>query len=281
MSISSRISYSQSGISYVQSADLIDTAVPTERAPRAHLSRRRQVSGLALGVLGLPLLTLALDHTGETLSLEGQVLLYLLAVVVIALVGGVVAGVVSAVAAALLINYFFVDPIHTLEVAQTDQAVSLVVFVAVASLVSGAVELAVRRARAAEHATAQAETLSALAGADLDEHETLRRILQQARDTFKMETVALKSRDRATGEWTSVEQAGWALSSSPAPLRFDVPIGVDLRLVGRGPALFAEDQRVPRAFAAAAETAFAGRRLSERANVAQTWPPSTASAPRC
>ena len=37
-----------------------------------------------------------------------------------------------------------------------------------------------------------------------------------------------------------------------APLRFDLPIGRDLRLVGRGPALFAEDQRVLQAFAAAA-----------------------------
>ena len=41
----------------------------------------------------------------------------------------------SAVAAALLINYFFVEPPHTLTIADPDQAVSLVVFVTVAALV--------------------------------------------------------------------------------------------------------------------------------------------------
>src|SRR5215210_2434308 len=39
--------------------------------------------------------------------------------------------------------------------------------------------------------------------------------------------------------------------------------------MGRGPALFAEDQRVLQAFAAAAETAYEGRRLSERAQEAR------------
>ena len=53
-------------------------------------------------------------------------------VVVIALVGGAVSAVLSAVAAALLINYFFVDPLHTLDIADPDQAVALVVFVVVA-----------------------------------------------------------------------------------------------------------------------------------------------------
>ena len=59
-----------------------------------------------------------------------------------------------------------------------------------------------------------------------------------------MESVALKARDHASGELVDVEHAGWAPPGSEAPMRFDVPIGHDLRLVGRGPALFAEDQRV-------------------------------------
>ena len=55
-----------------------------------------------------------------------------------------------------------------------------------------------------------------------------------------------------------------------APLRFDLPAGPRLRLVGRGPALFAEDQRVLEAFAAAARTAYEGRRLSGEAEEART-----------
>ena len=42
-------------------------------------------------------------------------LLYLLAVVVVGLVGGAAVSVPTAVAAALLINYFFVEPLHTLQ----------------------------------------------------------------------------------------------------------------------------------------------------------------------
>jgi two-component system sensor histidine kinase KdpD len=66
-----------------------------------------------------------------------------------------------------------------------------------------------------------------------------------------------------------VESAGWGPPGEEAPLRFDVPIGTELRLIGRGPALFAEDQRVLHAFASAAETAYQGHRLSERAGQAR------------
>ncbi|HEX6389335.1 MAG TPA: DUF4118 domain-containing protein, partial [Solirubrobacteraceae bacterium] len=262
MSISARLVY-------VKSEDLLDEEAPPARGPRLSISRRRQLAGFALAVVGLPLLTLLLNGTTDSLSLEGEVLIYLLAVVVIAIVGGIVVAVASAIAAALLINYYFVAPLHTLSVAQADQVVALFVFVAVASAVSALVELAAHRARAAEQARAQAETLSALAGADLDEHETLRGVLDRARQTFSMQSVTLKLRDRASGEWSDVEQSGWAARDDEAPVRFDVPINDDLRLIGRGPALFAEDQRVLRAFAAAAQTAFEGRRLAEQARRAR------------
>jgi two-component system sensor histidine kinase KdpD len=49
-----------------------------------------------------------------------------------------------------------------------------------------------------------------------------------------------------------------------------VAAGPDIRLVGRGPALYAEDQRVLEAFAAAARTAYEGIRLSGRAARAET-----------
>ncbi len=41
-------------------------------------------------------------------------------------------------------------------------------------------------------------------------------------------------------------------------------------MVGRGPALFAEDQRILEAFAAAAQTAYEGRQLSGKAKEAET-----------
>jgi two-component system sensor histidine kinase KdpD len=263
MSISSRIEY-------VRAEDLLDEPVPASRAPAPGLGRRRQLAGAALAALSLPLLTLLLNGTTDALSLEGQVLLYLLAVVVVAVVGGIVVAVVTAVAAALLINYFFVEPVHTLTVAHADQAVALVVFVVVAVVVSGAVEVATRRARLAQQAAEEAETLSKLAGPELDEQGTLKEILTRARETFRLESVVLKERDRPTGDWLDVEQVGWGPAGQEAPLQFDLPITPDLRLLGRGPALFAEDQRVLEAFAAAAQTAYEGRRLSEKAEEARS-----------
>jgi two-component system sensor histidine kinase KdpD len=257
-------------ITYIRSEDLLEESAPRRISRTLGLSRRRQLTGLAVAVVVLPLVTLVLDQLDEQLSLDGQVLVYLLAVVVISVIGGVVVGVASAIAAALLINYFFVDPIHTLTVSEPDQAVALVVFVAVAALVSVAVEIAVRRARAAERARAEAETISALAGPELDTEESLREILKHARSTFNMESVALKAREPGVDDWVEVEHVGWAPAGQEAPLQFDLPIGPRLRLVGRGPAFFAEDRRVLDAFAAAAQTAYEGQRLSGEAKEART-----------
>src|SRR3954451_17835043 len=207
-------------LTYVRAEDLLDEELPTTRTSLRGLSTRRQLGGLALALVLLPLLTLLLNGTVSSLSIEGEVLLYLLAVVVVALVGGLFVGVACALAAAALINWFFVSPLHTFDIANSDQAVALIVVFVVAVLVSGAVELAARRARAARLAAQQAETLSSLAGADLDESETLKGILDQARRTFDMESVVLRVRDHETGTWDDVERAGW---TSQQALRFDVP----------------------------------------------------------
>jgi two-component system, OmpR family, sensor histidine kinase KdpD len=256
-------------ISYVRAEDLLADPVPPPRAPMGGLGRRRHVTGALVALLGLPLLTLLLENARDTFSLESQVLLYLLAVVIVAVIGGMAVALGSAIAAAFLINYFFVKPEHTLEVAQGEQALALAVFLIVAAVVSWAVEAAARRARAAESAAQQAETLSGLARSDFEKRETLRHVLERARSTFGMESVTLSAREHPSGNWVDVESAGWAPPGEGAPLRFDLPIGTELRLIGRGPALFAEDQRVLQAFAAAAQTAYEGHRLSERAGEAR------------
>src|SRR3954447_3411709 len=151
MAISSRIER-------VRDEDLLDEPEPTRKAPRRGLSGRRRLSGLALAFVGLPLLTLALDHARGSLSAESVVLLYLLAVLAVALLGGVLVALLTAAASAVLINYYFVEPLHTLDIARSDQALALGVFLLVAAVVSGAVEFATRRARQAEQATEHAET---------------------------------------------------------------------------------------------------------------------------
>ena len=48
-------------------------------------------------------------------------------------------------------------------------------------------------------------------------------------------------RDLVPGEWVDVERVGWAPPGAEAPVQFDLPVGRDLRLLGRGTALFAEE----------------------------------------
>ncbi len=256
-------------VTHVRTEDLLADPVQPPLVSVTGLGRRRQLAGIVLALITLPLLTVLLEGAGDSLELESEVLLYLLAVVVIAVVGGIAVALASAIVAAFLINYFFIRPVHTLDIDQGEQALALAVFLIVAAVVAGLVEVAARRARAAERAAREAETLSALAGADLEAEESLKQVLARARETFRMESVTLKVRDRPSGEWIDAERAGWAPPGQEAPLRFDIPSGTDLRLIGRGPSLFAHDQRVLDAFAAAAQTAYEGQRLSERAREAR------------
>ncbi len=262
MSISSRIER-------VRTEDLLEEEQPSQRAIRGGVGARRQLAGLGVGVLGLPLLTLVLDSSSA--SLETVVLIYLVAVVVMAAIGGVLIAVMGAIAATLVINYFFVAPVHTLDIEHRHQALTLGVFLVVAIVVSGALDFAARRTRAAEQAAAQTEMLRGLAGADVvDETSSLKEVIQRAREAFHMESVVLKVRDGSDDPWIDVERSGWAPPGQEAPLQFDIPINRRMRLVGRGPALFAEDHRVLTAFAAAAQSAYETRQLSAQAKTAKT-----------
>jgi two-component system, OmpR family, sensor histidine kinase KdpD len=121
-------------------------------------SRGRRFGGFWLALFGLPLLTLLLDST-DALAIEGVVLLYLALVEIIAFVGGVIIGCFSAMAAALLIDFFFIEPEHTFRFARTNEAISLILFVIVAAVTSSAVELAARQRRRAERAEADLAAL--------------------------------------------------------------------------------------------------------------------------
>ena len=110
-------------ITYVRSEDLLDDSVPSRIARKLGLSRRRQLSGLGLALVALPLLTLLLTAFDDQLALDGQVLLYLLLVVVVAARrrsdrGGDLGGRGGAADQLLLRR-----SVHTLTIADPDQAV--------------------------------------------------------------------------------------------------------------------------------------------------------------
>jgi K+-sensing histidine kinase KdpD len=209
--------------------------------------------GLGLGVAGLAGLTVALVPRG---SLTDAALLYLVPVVVVAVAGGVWPGLAAAAASDLLLNWFFVPPVHTLAVERGDNLIALLVYVLVAVTVSLAVDLAARQRAAAARSGIEAQLLARIAEAPVAE-ESLDRLLGQVRDAFGMRTVALVEGGRvvsAVGEAAEV----------PDPV-LDVEAAPGLRLVADGPELFAEDRRLLGRLAAAAARTLEAQRLAEQA----------------
>lgn len=123
----------------------------------------RRSRGYALALLGPPLLTLALIPFRSHLALASDMLVFLLLVVIVALVGGRGPAVLAAVVGSLVLNFYFTPPLHTWVIADADNAISIVVFILVAGLVSWAVDVADHRSQQAFDAATRAENLATLA----------------------------------------------------------------------------------------------------------------------
>jgi two-component system sensor histidine kinase KdpD len=118
---------------------------------------KRPAAGTAAGVVTLVVWTAVLTPLRASMSLPSVVLLYLVPVLVSAAAGGLWPALGAAVAAELLVNWFFVPPFHTLDVATRDDIVTLVVYLLVAAAAGFAVDLAQTRARQAARAAELAE----------------------------------------------------------------------------------------------------------------------------
>src|SRR5690348_2659539 len=233
--------------------------------PRASggLTMRRQLAGYALAALLAPLLTLVLTSVRGDINLISDVLIYLVAVVVVALVGGFVPAVLLAIASSLLLNYYFTPPIHKWTIAEANNALALGVFVVVALLVSSVVDRAARRTRQAARAGAESELLTTTAGSVLRGQHALEAVLDRVREAFGMDSVTLLERAGGAGgaprgpgaAWSEVAHSGEAPATAPDDADVEVPVGQSLCLALRGRTLGADDHRALAAFAAYAAVA--------------------------
>ncbi len=269
---------------------------------RGGLTLRRQLAGYALAVVLCPLLTIVLAALRGQLNLISDVLVFLVAVILVALVGGFVPAILVAIAASLLLNYYFTPPIHTWTIAETNNALALGVFVAVALVVSSVVDRAARRTRQAARASAESELLVTTAGSVLRGQRAVEAVLDRVREAFGMQSVTLlecvtgeagaaAGGSRRAGDWRGVPgdrppgpalsvrspAAGWrAVAHSgeppvarPADADVEVPVAETMSLALRGPALAASDRRVLGAFAAYAAVALEQQRLAAAAEAAR------------
>jgi two-component system sensor histidine kinase KdpD len=242
------------------------------------LGLRRRVAGFIVAGVGLPLLTLVLAQVRSEFSLPSDILVFLGWVVVVALVGGLLPALAAAVAGFLLLNYYFTPPLYQFTIAERENVLALIVFLAIAVAVSATVDQAARRTREAVSARAEAETLSTLAGSVLRGSRPLPALLDQLRETFGFSDVTLLQRRPEAGAATPYsDPSGWSVAGcvggqpclSPGEGTVEIPIEDDLVLVMRGHPLAAADRRVVQAFAAQAAVALRQEQLGEQAATAR------------
>ena len=254
--------------------------------PRGAITRRRKVAGYVLAAALLPVLTvLSQASLRGDLNLTSDVLLFLIAVVVVALVGGFAPAVLTAIAGSLLLNYYFTPPIHQWTIAEANNALAIGVFVAVAVLVSSVVDIAARRTKQAARANAESELLATTAGSVLRGQQGLSALLDRIREAFGMDSVTLlectspngqppadasAERIRGTpGNWHVVASRGEPAVTWPGEADVEVPVGDRLLLALRGRPLPAADRRVLGAFASYAAVALDQQRLAAEAQAAK------------
>jgi len=237
------------------SGDIDVHRVTHERAGRGTLlpSRRRTLStarliaGPVAGLVLPVLLTVCLAQVRGTVNLTSEALLFLLAVVGVACIGGVASAVIASVTASLLLNYWFIPPIGQFTLDDPNALLALGVFTVVAATVAAVVDRSLRLSRRSARATAEAETMSSLAGSIVRGGATIPALLERTRETFGMESAELVDEPPDAHGVTAV------------------PAGPDAYLVLAGRTLSSSERRVLAAFAAHVGAAVERARLAEAA----------------
>lgn len=150
------------------------------------LSHRRIVLGLAIALVGLPLLTWIFDNLRAQIGLQGVLMAFLLLVVASSAVGGIWPALVAAVGGFLLVNWFFTPPLYTFTVGDPTNIAALLFFLTVAVVVSVFVSIATRRAAEGARLRTEASALALLAGSP-----TVDELLDSLHDSFDYRGVSL------------------------------------------------------------------------------------------
>ena len=213
--------------------------VRRRRAP-GHVSWARTIVALVLTMLAMPLVTWAMTQVRSSLSLSTVFLVYLLVVLALSTWGGALVGIVAALAASGLENYYFVAPLHTLQVARPDDVVAIVAFFLFAIGASLLVSQFALRSKEAERARLEAQVLARAAATMATASDDLAPLLESLRTIFAIPGVALLVRH--DGEWSSEVTSGEPVDEATANSRF--VIDDDHTLLLSGEALSNQDRQL-------------------------------------
>src|SRR5215475_2237433 len=173
---------------------------------------RRALLGVLLAAAVLPLLTAVLVALRPYLSLTDDLLLYLVAVVALAVIGGFWPAVLAAASGSLLLNWYFTPPLHTFTIDKPDNLLALLLFVTVAVAVSSVVHLAAVRAGQAARSREEARLLLALAQTVLGGADTPAAILDHLVQTLGGRA---ELQENVSGRWVPIAASGSAAAGAP------------------------------------------------------------------
>ena len=151
---------------------------------RISLGRTRLLLVWLLAMGGNAALTAALLPFQRGPAPTFEAMLYLALAVATALVGGLLPALAGSLVSVLALNYWFVEPVHTLEVASGVNVLMLVTFALVSVAVSSVVDSAARRRAQATAARAEADTLAGLNRTLLAGSYGVSELLDLVRTTF-------------------------------------------------------------------------------------------------
>jgi two-component system sensor histidine kinase KdpD len=198
------------------------------RTATGGIAPRRLLAALGIAAAGLPLLTWLLTTERPHLDLSDDLLLYLVAVVVITVMGGFWPAVGAAIAASLLLNWYFTPPLHNFTIAEPRNLLALLLFVTVAVAVSSLVHLAARRSAQSARNRQEAAALLGLAQTVLGGADSPADILGHLTQTHGGQAELI---ERVGGRWVRVA----ASNVASAPLAANrLEIRADLALLVTG-----------------------------------------------
>ena len=229
---------------------------------------RRVSAAWLMATLGLALTTWVLVATSHDVPLD--MLAFLALTVACAMVGGLWPALFCAVAGSLALNFFFTPPIHTFTIADPQSATVLVVFVLVAAAVATTVHLSARRTAEAVAAERESRVLAQLAHSLLGAADQLPTLLNQARDTFGMQSAAIVRRDSVRDPWEVLASIGPFDVAQVRDAAVRAPVDDMTELVLCGSVIEADEGRLVTAFATHASAILSRDELVRQARVANS-----------
>lgn len=238
----------------------------TKRIWRQGPPATKQLLAACLGPAAVTLLAIP-DRHPETAVVA---VLYVLAVVIAARLGGAAAGIAASIVSFLALNFFFTQPLHTFKVAAPEDLVSLVVFLLASVIVGVLLSAAVDAKAKAERRELEARLVNRMATRLLG-GETIDKVLDDLargiREVFHLQacdittTLTTQLPDAPSEDIGDVEQI---------PLRTgSLDLGHIRLWMGDGRRLSEDERNVLRSLATQVALALEGTRLSEQVRRAE------------